>query len=197
MSLFQSFVYPKRLDLLLTEVRPTVVLIDMQPEFLKELYQKEVEYIVENQLKVMKTCEQESLNFILLEYTQSGDTLPGLKEASLQIPHSVQIHKSCDGGFESCGFEKQLQRWQTKDLFLMGMNAHACVYSTALVGKIKGYEVMTAECVLGDEFGIFGLVEARHWFRKNGIYLKEQSGNTWEIFLQRAAEYSREGSWKE
>jgi len=171
----QNFSYPTSLDALLAQVKPLVVLVDMQLGFMKPFLNQTIpENLVKNQLRVIEACQKHYLPIAVLEYVACGETLDPLRRAIEEVPNHQYFKKGKNSGFTNDEFNTYVKRWVDQDIFLMGVNASACVKETASDALERKYRITTAECVIGDNKGnpVF-FQGARTWFRLNGTYIGE------------------------
>ncbi|MFA6460793.1 MAG: isochorismatase family protein [Candidatus Woesearchaeota archaeon] len=173
--MLQNFSYPRTLDAFLLRERPIVTIVDMQDEFLSNLSSEDVERMVDNQLRVLDRCRDASLSVGVLEYDRLGTTLSSLKRAVNKIHSSRYFIKVHDDGFSDDQFRRWMKGTKDQPVLLMGVNASACLVITAYSGYGYGHKPVTAECLIGDEFGLTRLLRTGAWFERYGSYFCDRS----------------------
>ncbi|MEA2097834.1 MAG: isochorismatase family protein [Patescibacteria group bacterium] len=142
-----------------------VILIDMQQIFLDGLKKKNRERIIANQIFIIRWCAQENIPVVVLEYRGSGETIDVLAKELKKIEDLRIILKSYDNGFYYTELKDVLEERNAKNLFLMGINASACVKRTAIGAREEGFSIITSNDVIGgnnDDNSI-------SWYVENGI----------------------------
>ena len=123
-----------------------VLLIDMQESFLYGI--PSLNYLIESQVRVLKKCAEYDVPVIALEFTGEGKTIDKLLVPFKKVPRKNIVKKNTLDGFCNKELAKQLQDWNIKHLFLMGVYGSGCVYQTALGAKEGGFKVFTAGDVI-------------------------------------------------
>jgi nicotinamidase-related amidase len=124
-----------------------VILIDMQEHFIQNNPEKLA--IVPSQIAVLRFLRAKGVPAFIVTGECYGALEPNLEREVQQFPLD-QVHhliKPYDSAFTCCEFNPLLQRRNVKKLFLMGINAGFCVYSTAVGALRLGYKVATAPWV--------------------------------------------------
>jgi len=122
-----------------------LIVIDVQEKLFRVMLHKEA--LAENLQKIIKGAQVLEIPQLITEQKPIllGTTIPEIKNL---LPHSQPINKS---SFSCCGEQKFLNKLSAlncKQLLLAGIEAHICVYQTALELLEKGYEVQVlADCV--------------------------------------------------
>lgn len=127
-----------------------VMLIDMQKSFFNGVYSSERERLEKSQLQVIKHCYTHNIPIIHVEYINHGKTISKIQRA-LAKTSTILILKSAPDVFSENGLGSIIRdKLQRNTLFLMGLYASECVYSSGWAAKDLGFEVITAEDVIAD-----------------------------------------------
>jgi len=148
---------------------PVALVIDMQPEFLKEVVEKKE--LIECQSQVLHYCRKNNIAAIAVEYTNNGRTVQPLRKHIAKVPKHAIITKSAPDGFSNSELEKILRGWGADMLLLMGVNASLCVKDTAQGAADAGFKFMTAGQLIADEIYFQKRNKELSWYRQNGLYL--------------------------
>lgn len=144
----------------------TVVLIDMQEDFIRNL-RVGVENLIKNQIKILRNCAMYDIPCAVLEYVGYGSTASVLAEELHSIRRCVTFPKQSNSGFLNFALDPKLKLWGSSRLLLMGINAEYCVRATAWDAIRNGYEIVTApELISGrpqDDPN-----DCINWYRENG-----------------------------
>ena len=121
-----------------------VIIVDMQDFFLKNFDVDVRKTLIKNQLKVLGICAERKLPLIVLEFKCRGifrgETTNALKQKIKNIPH-IKIIKENNSGFTQTNLDKILRDAKCKKIFIMGINANACVQDTAIGALHRSYKV--------------------------------------------------------
>ncbi len=130
-----------------------VMLIDMQTEFVPKLFDCDQKKLYDAHAKVMqKLCIDDYVPLIRVIYAGSGSIVPETKKY-LDMCQIVTPHvKSSPSAFEKYSrLYPKLKKMEIDTLFIMGINASACVYETAIDASLeKKFKVITADDVIAD-----------------------------------------------
>ena len=130
---------------MLTTDNTGLIIIDVQEKLFRVMLHKEA--LAENLQKIIKGAQVLDIPLLVTEQNPNalGPTIPELKDL---LPHVQPISKL---SFSCCGEQKFLNKVSAqncKHILLAGIEAHICVYQTALELIDKGYEVQVlADCV--------------------------------------------------
>jgi nicotinamidase-related amidase len=130
---------------MLTTDNTALIIIDVQEKLFKVMLHKEA--LAENLQKIIKGAQVLEIPLLVTEQNPIalGPTIPELKNF---LPNIQPISKL---SFSCCGEQKFLNKLSAlncKKLLLAGIEAHICVYQTALELLEKGYDVQVlADCV--------------------------------------------------
>lgn len=148
----------------------SVVLIDMQTDFLKDIGKKEKDRIISNQIKVIQRCKKENIPIILVEYIGYGKTEKKL-ESELRGISIIRIKKNYNDAFFFTDLDQILTEMKVKTLFLMGINSGVCVLYTAYTALEMGYGVIVSSAVVSD-INEYYLLESFLWYDENVIFIE-------------------------
>jgi nicotinamidase-related amidase len=125
-----------------------VILIDMQDFFLQHFKDPIRKTLIENQLKVLDRVAKEKLPLIVVEYKcrgkLRGPTTMKLNQKIKSISHELII-KEHNSSFTDTNLDDLLKKLKVKKLFIMGINANACVQDTAISALHRGYKVIVSK----------------------------------------------------
>jgi nicotinamidase-related amidase len=122
-----------------------LIIIDVQEKLYRVMHNREA--LAANLQKMIKCAQVLEIPLLVTEQNPNalGPTIPELKNL---MPHIQPISKL---SFSCCGEQKFLNKLSAlncKQLLLVGIEAHICVYQTALELLEKGHEVQVlADCV--------------------------------------------------
>jgi nicotinamidase-related amidase len=147
-----------------------ILLIDMQERFLEYYSKKEVNSLVKAQEGVLDMCAVKNIPVAIIETFPFGETINPLKNKIKSIPRNKLFSKESLNGFDNPNLQYKLRKWQTKNIFLMGVYASQCVMETALGAlKNKKMHIFTSEDVI-DCFPDYGGYESKvRWYNKKGM----------------------------
>ncbi|MBI4152493.1 cysteine hydrolase [Candidatus Woesearchaeota archaeon] len=148
-----------------------VLLIDMQGIFLKNISPVERQEEIAYQSDVLDFCRQNNVPLYVLEYQGCGRTMPSLEDKYLQLRDVRRVIKMYDDGFWETNLAEQLHHSGIERLLLMGINASACVRSTAEGALEHGFAIMTSKQLIANPAEAdWGYIESIPWFQEQGIY---------------------------
>jgi nicotinamidase-related amidase len=145
-----------------------VLLIDMQPEFVDGLTSSSKSIIIPSQIAMIRKVRTLNLPFVVLEYVDSGNTIPELTEEIRYIQTPKYITKSDDDGFKNTDLESYIDGHGVTALLIMGINASSCVFETASHALKLGYEIATSRDLIANH-----PTEPpcpHDWYQRKGIY---------------------------
>ncbi len=122
----------------LTAENTILVLIDYQERLFPAMHEKEK--LLDNVLKLVKGANALSVPVLLTEQYPKGlgPTLPQIKEL---LPAAAPLEKTCFDSFAEDNFSAALKASGRKQVLLAGIEAHICVYQTAMSLARSGYQV--------------------------------------------------------
>jgi len=147
-----------------------VLLIDMQDSFLGGIRPEEREREIPYQLEVLEHCRQNGVPVIVLEYEKHGPTTKALKDKVESLKVKDYIVKSQNDGFVDTCLEEKLKGYGAETVLLMGVNASACVISTAEGALNAGFKIMASKDLMADDCYWFLPGEMADWYKEMGIY---------------------------
>jgi nicotinamidase-related amidase len=130
---------------MLTTDNTALIIIDVQEKLFRVMLHKEA--LAENLQKIIKGAQVLEIPLLVTEQhpIALGPTIPELKNLLPNIQPISKFSFSCGGEQK---FLNKLSALNCKQLLLAGIEAHICVYQTALDLLEKGYEVQVlADCV--------------------------------------------------
>ena len=130
---------------MLTTDNTVLVVIDYQERLFPAMHEKEK--LLKNVLKLIKGVQALEIPVILTEQYPKGlgPTLPEIKEL---LPNVKPIEKTCFNCCDEQNFSKALEKSKRKQVLICGIEAHICVYQTAMALLKEGYEVqVVADCI--------------------------------------------------
>ncbi len=134
---------------MLTADNTLLVLIDFQERLFPVMHDKEK--LLRNVLKLIEGVEVLEIPVVLTEqYPRGlGTTLPEIKKL---LPDVKPIEKVCFNCCDEVAFCKSLESLKRKQVLIAGIEAHICVYQTAMALFRDGYEVqVVGDCVSSRE----------------------------------------------
>jgi nicotinamidase-related amidase len=136
---------PKELNIKST----TLVLIDFQEKLFPAMHDKDK--LLRNVVKLVQGAKVLEIPIILTEQYPKGlgSTIPEIKSL---IPDIKPIEKVCFNCCDEDQFCTALDGLKRKQLLIAGIEAHICIYQTALALVQAGYEVqVVGDCVASRE----------------------------------------------
>jgi nicotinamidase-related amidase len=122
-----------------------LVVIDIQDRLFRVMADKEK--LLQNVLKLVKGAQVLEVPVILTEQYPAG-LGPTLPEISGLLPGVRPVEKFCFNCLDEEPFRRGLESLKRKQVLLAGIEAHICVYQTAMALLQQGYEVqVVVDCV--------------------------------------------------
>lgn len=127
----------------LTVENTTLVMIDFQERLFPVMHEKEK--LLRNVVKLARGAVVLEVPVIVTEQYPKGlgPTLPEIKEV---LPGIRPIEKACFSCCDEESFDKSLEALGHRQVLVAGIEAHICVYQTAMALLRAGYQVQ----VVGD-----------------------------------------------
>ena len=141
-----------------------LLIVDMQPYFIKELRKGEDDKIIRNQQHVISFCNRNSIPIIVVEYRRYGKALSELTKLAGNAIAAI-IQKEFDGGFSGGELDSILTNLNIKNIFIVGINACYCILSTTRDALYNGYKVVISEDAISGRC-CHPLDNGMPWFRK-------------------------------
>ncbi|MDD5338041.1 MAG: hydrolase [Dehalococcoidales bacterium] len=132
---------PKALD----AANTVVILIDFQERLFPAMFDKEK--LLKNVLKLVQGAKVLEIPQIITEQYPKGlgPTLPEIKQL---LPDAKPVEKVCFSCTDEASFNQALKSLKRKQVLVAGIEAHICVYQTAMALAREGYDVqVVADCV--------------------------------------------------
>jgi nicotinamidase-related amidase len=126
-----------------------LVVIDFQERLFPVMHDKEK--LLRNVVKLIKGVKVLEIPVVLTEQYPKGlgPTIPEIKEL---LPDMKPIEKVCFNCCDEESFGKSLESLKRKQVLIAGIEAHICVYQTAIALSQAGYEVqVVGDCVSSRE----------------------------------------------
>ena len=122
------------------------IVIDMQPEsYLSNHDPKKVDALIKSQIAVLKYFRENNHPVINIKTVtpsiENGPVLPEILEEIEGNSRGKNLDKRSNSGLSNSELEDWLGRWGRDHLFLMGVNAYACVKATAEDALSRGYDI--------------------------------------------------------
>jgi nicotinamidase-related amidase len=122
-----------------------LLLIDLQEKLFAVMHEKEK--LLRNVVKLIQGSKALGIPIILTEQYPKGlgPTLPEIKKL---IPEIKPVEKVCFDCTDETSFNKALESKKRKQVLIAGIEAHICVYQTAMALARAGYQVeVVGDCV--------------------------------------------------
>ena len=152
-----------------------VLLIDMQDGFI--LGDPVKLSIIPSQISVLRFSKENNIPVIIFNYEKYGETTEALNEEikKMGTKNLYFFIKKRNDAFSVLGFDSILKEKGVTKLFIMGINAGFCIYSTAKTAIEKGYKIITSADVIAGYTSEFRTTECpgRSWYEENGIFKKD------------------------
>ena len=150
-----------------------VMVVDMQERFLKYFRPELKESIIENQIKVLRHSAENNIPALAVEFEDEGKTITEIYKEIIQNNQYDTLIKKHENAFKAISVLDKLCDWEITDIFLMGVNASACIRNTAAGARKYGFNVITTPYVIGDDTGMESeTYKTLNWFYFHGM-LKE------------------------
>jgi nicotinamidase-related amidase len=133
----------------LTVENTVLVAIDFQERLFPAMHDKEK--LLRNTVKLIRGAKALEVPVVLTEQYPKGlgPTIPEVKEL---LPDIKPIEKVCFSCCDSEAFSQALEALKRKQVLICGIEAHICVYQTAMALARAGYEVQAvSDCVSSRE----------------------------------------------
>ena len=126
-----------------------LVVIDFQERLFPVMQEKEK--LLRSTVKLIKGTRVLEIPVVLTEQYPKGlgPTIPEIKEL---LPDVTPVEKVCFSCCDSQAFSNTLAALKRKQVIICGIEAHICVYQTAMALARQGYEVQVAsDCIASRE----------------------------------------------
>jgi nicotinamidase-related amidase len=115
-----------------------LVMIDIQAKLLNVMFEKEA--LLENAQRLIKGLQLLGIPVIVTEQNPKG-LGPTQAELAQLLPNVGALPKYCFSCGQDKGFAEALSKLNRRQILLCGIEAHICVYQSALELLSQGYEV--------------------------------------------------------
>ena len=133
----------------LTTENTVLIAIDFQERLFPAMHAKEK--LLQNVVKLINGAKVLEIPVILTEQYPAGLGLT-LPEITQLLPDIKPIEKVCFNGCDEGRFLQELELLQRQQVLIAGIEAHICVYQTAMDLLNRGYEVqVVVDCVTSRE----------------------------------------------
>ncbi|MDQ5987308.1 MAG: putative hydrolase YcaC [Syntrophus sp. SKADARSKE-3] len=124
---------------MLTREKTVFVVVDIQGNLYQAMHNKET--LLANNRKLIKGAAVLGLPVILTEQINIGSTIPEILEL---LPGITPIVKSSFSSCKEASFMEAIKALDVKQVILSGIEAHICVYQTAIDLIAMGFKVYLA-----------------------------------------------------
>lgn len=134
---------------MLTTDNTVLIVIDIQDRMFRVMHSKE--RFLQNLVKLIKGAQVLDIPVILTEQYPAGlgSTLPEINEL---LPDIKPIEKLCFNCYDEERFRQELELLNRQQVLIAGIEAHICVYQTAMSLLQSGYEVqVVVDCIASRE----------------------------------------------
>jgi nicotinamidase-related amidase len=122
-----------------------LVVIDIQDRILRAMHDKE--RLLQNLIKLIKGVRVLEVPVVLTEQYPAG-LGPTLPEVAQILPDVRPVAKFCFSGCDEEHFREALESLNRRQVLLAGIEAHVCVYQTAMDLLRAGYGVhVVVDCI--------------------------------------------------
>ena len=138
-------------DFFINPEETTLIIIDMQAEFLTKFRKKNLEPLIEANIALINFAEIKNIPIINFSYEDSGEThyLIEKELEKVKYPHSpTYLTKSKDSILAE--YETTTFMQNKKNVIVTGVNCHACVQDSANDLIKEGYKIITSKDSIDD-----------------------------------------------
>ena len=130
---------------MLDTAKTILVMIDIQDKLFRVMNSQES--LLKNVLKLIRGVRVLDIPVILTEQYPAG-LGPTLPEITRLLPDIKPVEKVCFSCCDEGRFQQQLESLNRQQVLIAGIEAHICVYQTAMDLLRRGYEVqVVVDCV--------------------------------------------------
>lgn len=153
----------------------TVLIVDMQDFFLKNLDPFVKKTLLKNQLRIIDACTEKNFPFILLEYGDKGVSR-GKTNTSItsKIKNIQLLVKNNNSGFTKTTLDLILKKLHTKNIIVMGINANGCVQDTIIGALKRKYKIITSHGIIANSYkkDLNLSAQNKKWYQKNTSFFE-------------------------
>ena len=150
-----------------------VILVDMQPEFTRNIFRGVFARILKTQSRVIKECAELDVPIAVLEFEDCARTIQELRGLLRSVPRKRVFKKDNNDGFTNDALKGFLDLYEIDSVLFMGLYSNACVLSTAKSAVLSGFSVLTSEDLIAQEKSYIISDFVVGWFANNGIIYKK------------------------
>ncbi len=152
-----------------------VMVIDMQPHYLKYVCESDREIIISAQREVLETCIQREIPVFVFELGKRSETLDELKGLVEKNPYPKFLNKCGKDCFSTSNIGKDklnylLRKKFVNSICLTGIYASQCILATAEEAKKEGFNIITADQLIAEQEGFNEKFRVKSFFNSNGTY---------------------------
>ncbi|MBI4919040.1 cysteine hydrolase [archaeon] len=133
-------------------MNPAILIIDMQSRYLRDIRLKETEILIASQIEVLSQCSSSNIPAILIEFEGASETIREIINAWEKVNRKNLIMKSSLNAFDKTRLDRILKDWNIDQVILGGVEASACVYSTAVGALTHKYSIGTSKDLIADPY---------------------------------------------
>ena len=137
-------------------MNPAVLIVDMQPYFLRTAVNKEI--IIDSQKKLIRYCDKKNIPVVLIQSVsvetgkEYGWTIDEIWKEWLKISSQKNIvDKIGPDAFTTQYLNEELTSWEIDFILFAGVYGGQCVRKTAKHAINLGYEIASSKDLISDE----------------------------------------------
>ncbi|MEK6927940.1 MAG: cysteine hydrolase family protein [Nanoarchaeota archaeon] len=147
------------------------VLVDMQENEMNGFSPDRRSGLVKSQEKVLDFCAERNMHVYAFKFEGHGELVGELNPILARVPRRNILLKRDSDCFSCCYFNPVLHRDGIRNLIIGGVNASYCVLVSADSAKSLGYNLGSAEDLMGDsDYVTSNLPSVHSWFRSNSMF---------------------------
>lgn len=152
------------------EPNTVLMIVDMQPGYLKEISKGKREKLIANHVKIIQEAQHHGFPIYLLEHTEKktgGETIPELTKQAIETGYWT-FKKNYRSGFSNRSLSEQLEIDNANHIIMTGVCASQCFLSSAIDAVQEGYSVSTTKDLIANPRLLnAGYIKAHMWLRQN------------------------------
>lgn len=164
---FNEEYYPTSENKACDENKYAVLLVDMQEYFLETIEEEKRKSIIQSQINVLEHCARKDIPLAEIKFNKRGESLNQLQPYILNIPRSKQIWKFQHNAFSKPELNISLEKWNIKNVCIMGVYSSACVKATAEGALRHKYHIATSDALIADNYD-YNQEIVIEWFKRHG-----------------------------
>lgn len=175
-----------------------VLVIDMQEVFLRHIEKDGRKNLEDAQIEIIRYCAEYDIpviEIILPRYNDPNKTVNRIRQEIIHCRKHVLLRKDRTSAFNRTNLKGVLDELSVKNIFLMGVYSHACIFYTAYDAISQGFSISTSSQVVSEEIkdGRFRIpytirkdnLSLHEWYRENCVFF----GEDFRKFFPRMKEY--------